>query len=424
MLNFPVPPVPAATAGVAWLRANVARFSDGETHTRRRAFVESELRRVRPETLRDGSGSPVARLAVALGLPSTVDADVALVAQCYQPHVPATVEADRAVGRLVTACGGVADEHTANRIGILVQAYATTALIEGRNPPVPVTRRIAPSGEIVEVDLTGRPFGEGVHACPGRAHALALAATDFHRLHYGSLPLVLPNAWDFASAAMLAEAGFPAIGTTSLGVAAAHGLMDAEGATMAETLDLAGKLVRLPVPITVDIESGFGMDPRELAAQLWELGVAGVNIEDAAGSPETHAHLIAGLKAGAPGLFVNARTDTYWLGIDRDSTLDRALRYADAGADGIFVPGLTSAPEIEALVNAIPLPLNLLAQRDIHTFADLGVRRISTGSLLFRAAMEATVRTATQVRDGLTPDIGLGYEAVQDLLSQTQKPVH
>ncbi|MGW4249693.1 hypothetical protein [Nocardia sp. NPDC004722] len=177
MLNYPVPSVPDATDGVAWLRANVVRFSEGETHTRRRALVEAALRGVDIDSLRTGAGTPTAKLAVTLGLSPEVEADVALVAPCYQPHMSVTAEADLAVARLVAACGGVADEVTANRIGLLVQAHAATAaLIEGRNPPVPTTRRIGPSGEVVEVDLTGRPFGEGRHACPGRLHALALAA--------------------------------------------------------------------------------------------------------------------------------------------------------------------------------------------------------------------------------------------------------
>ncbi len=421
MLSYPVPTVPEATDGVAWLRANVVRFSEGQTHTRRRALVEAELRGVDIEGLRVGAGTPAAKLAVALGLPPTVAVDVALVAQCYQPHVRITAEADRAVARLVAACGGVADEVTANRIGLLVQAHAaTTALIEGRNPPVPTTRRVAPSGEVVEVDLTGRPFGEGLHGCPGRAHAIVLAASAFHRMHHGDQPLVLPNAWDFASAATLVDAGFPAIGTTSLGVAAAHGLIDATGTTMVETLDLARKLVRLPVPITIDIESGFGADPRELAAQLWEIGVAGVNVEDTAANPVTHERIVGALKDGAPGLFVNARIDTHWLGVDRETTVDRALRYVDAGADGIFVPGLSTDPEIEALVRAVPVPVNLLAQRDIHTLAALGVRRISTGSLLFRAALEAAVQAAANVRDGRSEATTLSYAAVQNLTTQRQ----
>jgi 2-methylisocitrate lyase-like PEP mutase family enzyme len=420
--NYTVPAVPPADTGVAWLRAHVARFSDGADHRRRRALAEGFLAALDAESLHR-PGNPVANLAEALGLPRAVAADVAVVARSYQPHTPVTDTADAAVARLVEACDGVWDEATANRIGLLVQACdATIALIAGRRPPVPVTRRVAPSGETVEVDLATTPFGVGRHACPGRKHAEALAggALAFHRLHRGERPLLLPNAWDFASAAALVDAGFPAIGTTSLGVAATHGIPDAAGLALAETLALARRLVRLPVPVTVDIEAGFGSDPRELAAQLWELGVAGVNIEDGRGTrladPPEQAKLVRGLKDGAPGLFVNARVDTHWLAVGQDSTIDRALRYVDAGADGVFVPGLRDERGIAAAVHAVPAPVNVLAQLDIHTLAGLGVRRVSTGSLLFRAALGATVTAARAVRDGEPVADLPGYQEVQDLV--------
>jgi hypothetical protein len=175
--EFTVPPVPDAETGVAWLRASVVRFSSGAVHERRRALVEAELDKIDPEALRkERKSGPVEVLAEAMGLPSTVAADVETVAKSYQPHTVITVEADAAVERLVKVCGA-RDEVTANRIGLLVQACAATAaLIAGNDPPVPVTRRIAPDGSLVEVDLSEYPFGLGAHACPGRAHALALAA--------------------------------------------------------------------------------------------------------------------------------------------------------------------------------------------------------------------------------------------------------
>lgn len=184
---FVVPPAPDGSAGgVAWLRASVARFSNGAVHRRRRALAVAGLATVDPDALRlrasEGARGAVEVLAEALGLPADVADDVAAVARSYQLHTPITQEADRAVGRLVEACGGVTDEATANRIGLLVQACdATNALVanivSGRTgPPVPKTRRLAPDGTIVEVDLTEEPFGIGPHACPGRAHALALAA--------------------------------------------------------------------------------------------------------------------------------------------------------------------------------------------------------------------------------------------------------
>ncbi|MEU5696428.1 isocitrate lyase/phosphoenolpyruvate mutase family protein [Actinosynnema sp. NPDC020468] len=419
--EFTVPPVPRATTGVAWLRANVVRFSEGEDHARRREIVHRMLSTVDPNTL-DRPGHHVATLAEALGLPRTVVHDVERIARCYQPHLPTTEEADAAVARLVDIAGDW-DEATANRIGLLVQACdSTAALIAGHDTPVPTTRRVDRDGRVVVVPLEGRPFGEGPHACPGRAHAQALAAgaTRFRALHHGDRPLLLPNAWDFASAAALAQAGFPAVGTTSLGVAAANGLPDAAGVALPETLSLARKIARLPIPVTIDVEAGFGVDPHDLAAELYELGVAGVNIEDARGDtladPEHQAAIVARFKRGAPNLFVNARTDTHWLHVAQDETLDRVRRYADAGADGVFVPGLTDERAIAAVVAAVDVPVNTLAQLDFSTLADLGVRRVSTGSLLFRVALRAAVDTALGAKDDVLPTGIPGYQDIRDLI--------
>jgi 2-methylisocitrate lyase-like PEP mutase family enzyme len=245
----------------------------------------------------------------------------------------------------------------------------------------------------------------------------------FHSLHHGERPLLLPNAWDFASAAALCAAGFPAVGTTSLGVAAAAGVPDGEGATLDETVALARRIVGLPVPVTVDIEFGFGADLRELVAELASLGVAGVNIEDGRpggvlADPAEQALMVRAVKESAPGVFVNARVDTYWLGVDHQSTVERALRYRDAGADGVFVPGLVLENEIASVVAAVEVPLNVLhvPALGVDRLAELGVRRISTGSLLFRAALHAAVQAACAVRHGVPlADGGTRYAAVQAL---------
>jgi len=173
---YSVVPVPVADRGVAWLRSHVARFSEGAEHARRRQLAVRLLAGIPPASLRR-PGAPVANLAAALGLPRAVAGDVGVVASCYQPHVAVAAQADAAVARLVSACGGAWDEATAARIGLLVQAHdATNALIAGRRPPVPATRRIGPDGTELLVDLAATPFGAGRHACPGRDHALALAA--------------------------------------------------------------------------------------------------------------------------------------------------------------------------------------------------------------------------------------------------------
>ncbi len=183
---YTVPSVPPADHGVAWLRASVARFSSGADHARRRALAVDALATVDPDELRKAArnaAGPVEVLAEALGLPASVADDVAIVARSYQPHTTITVEADQAVERLV-ARHGTKDEATANRIALLVQACdATKALVAGRQPPVPATRRIGPDGTEYEVDLTDAPFGAGPHACPGRKHAEAITQglTSPHR---------------------------------------------------------------------------------------------------------------------------------------------------------------------------------------------------------------------------------------------------
>jgi 2-methylisocitrate lyase-like PEP mutase family enzyme len=413
LLSLPVPQVAAGETGVAWLRANVVRFSNGAEHARRRALTTELLANVEATTLDE--------LAGALGLPGSLG-DVAEIAPCYQPHEPITAAADAAVERLVQ----VRDESTAARIGLLVQAWAAThALAEHLRtgnpaPPVPITRRASGRG-LIEVSLAEHPFGSGAHACPGRELGSRIAKNmAFRAMHHQDEPLVLPNAWDFASAAALHAAGFRAIGTTSLGVAAAHGIPDGEGLAGEEAIALARLIGELPCPITVDLESGFGRRPDEVAELVAGLGVAGVNLEDGRphglAAPEEQAALISAVKQRAPGVFLNARVDTHWVGTAIEETVERARRYVDAGADGIFVPGVTEPADIAALAGLAPL--NVLAQqRTPEELGNLGVKRISTGSLLFRAALHHTVATALAVRDGANAGPAFGYGEVQALVS-------
>ncbi|WP_067830411.1 isocitrate lyase/PEP mutase family protein [Actinomadura kijaniata] len=244
---------------------------------------------------------------------------------------------------------------------------------------------------------------------------------QFRSLHHADTPLLLPNAWDHASAALLLAAGFEAVGTTSLGVAAAAGKPDASSATLAETLALAATLAPLPCPVTVDIEGGFG-DVAHLAGRLAALGVAGVNIEDGRpdgtlAEPAELQHAIRVIKETAPDLFVNARTDAFWLDTPDPlaAALDRAALYRDAGADGVFVPGVAEPADIAELT-ALGVPVNVLFLPGRHTVAelgDLGVRRVSTGSLLYRAALAAGVATARAVRDD--GEIPTGIPSYEDL---------
>jgi hypothetical protein len=221
-LFAPVPPVPfdVPPGSVAWLRASVARFSNGGDHVRRRALAVSLLGEVDVETLRDTAFDrttrlmgatdvdvmavlarpvPVGVLAEELGLPD-VAADVAGVAAAYHPHVTPDAGAEAALGRLVAACGGPT-ELAAARIGLLVQACDATAGLIGNalsaslagkpadllaDPPVLSTRRRI-DGSDVSVSLAGTPFGAGPRACPGSRHALALATGVLEALRGFSL---------------------------------------------------------------------------------------------------------------------------------------------------------------------------------------------------------------------------------------------
>nr|BFD87197.1 hypothetical protein StreXyl84_65980 [Streptomyces sp. Xyl84] len=490
-----VPELPAADGGPAgadgaWLRATVARFSSGEAHRRRRALVEAELARLEPATLRRAvAAGPegevrvrvVRTLAEALGMPDpgAVAEAVTVVAGAYFGGADAA--ADEAVARLVAQLVPVpadeaALEAAANRIGLLVQACtATAALVEAAAgsdvplarvlrevPPVAALRRVATratrvagrdiaEGDVVLLDLATAnrvhpvplTFGAPPRLCPGRAHALAMAdgllqrpRTPFACLHDQETPLLLPNAWDYASAAVLAAEGFRAIGTTSLGVAAAAGLPDGAAATAEETLALARRLGQGSFLFTVDIEGGFSDDPEEvaeLARKLYDAGAAGINLEDGRSDStlapvELHAAKIAAVKAAVPALFVNARTDTYWLGCQEEETGARLAVYEQAGADGAFVPGLSDPDRIAALTATLTVPLNILYTPTgpaITDLAALGVRRISLGSLLYRNALAAAVTTARAIRDGLPTELAaLSYAEVQALGAPAGTPRH
>lgn len=246
----------------------------------------------------------------------------------------------------------------------------------------------------------------------------------FADLHTGPLPLLLPNVWDLPSGLSLAAAGYPALGTTSFGVAVSHGVPDGGGATREWNLALARSLVRLPVLVSIDSEDGYSDEPAEVAAyvaQLAALGVVGVNLEDSAAGrlvdPGRFAAKVAAVKALTPDVFVNARVDTYWFHQDETvaATLARATAYVAAGADGIFVPGLAEDQAIRSIADGLSVPLNVLPMpgRSLPELAALGVRRVSTGSLPYRAAVAAAVDAAAAVRDGTTPPASVPYHDLQ-----------
>lgn len=231
----------------------------------------------------------------------------------------------------------------------------------------------------------------------------AFRQLPFHQLHRPGEPFVLPCAWDVASARLFAEAGHPAIGTTSLGVAAGIGAADEDRETLTAMADLIGNISgALPKALlTCDFEDGYSDDPGAVVDNLrGSFAVNGINIEDSARghlvAPEALADKVSAIKEAFPGLFVNARIDTYWTGQDNlGDTLERMRCYVDSGADGIFVPGDLDLDVITRIVEVCPVPVNVLASPRFsrNQLAESGVARISTGSLLYRTAISAAVQS-------------------------------
>lgn len=253
---------------------------------------------------------------------------------------------------------------------------------------------------------------------------------SFRDLHYAGTPLLLPNAWDAGSAIAFADEGFTAVGTTSFGVGAAAGRPDGARASKDATTRLVRALSGLPCYVSADIEDGYDDDdPGEVAGYVAALGAAGVNIEDSTDerlvSAPRHAAKVAEIKRQAPEVFVNARIDNYWLGQEASlpAVLERAAAYVAAGADGIFVPGVTAPADIEALAAAISVPLNVLVlpALSLGELGRLGVRRVSTGSLPYRAAVDAAVAVAAAVRDGRSPAAATPYPQAQARLAKYAK---
>jgi 2-methylisocitrate lyase-like PEP mutase family enzyme len=242
------------------------------------------------------------------------------------------------------------------------------------------------------------------------------AARAFRGLHHDGL-LVLPNAWDAGSARLIESLGTKAIATTSAAVAWSHGYADGDllpvGLLRATVASIA-RVIR--VPLSVDVEGGYSDAPAavgEVVAAVVDAGGVGINIEDGTRAPDLLCAKIEQAKGAARKLgvevFVNARTDVYLSSLVPEAqrleeTVARAERYRAAGADGIFVPGLIEPAEIQAVVAAVPLPLNLLAWPGLPAGAELaalGVRRLSAGSGLARAVLgRAAALTTAFLRDG------------------------
>jgi 2-methylisocitrate lyase-like PEP mutase family enzyme len=225
-------------------------------------------------------------------------------------------------------------------------------------------------------------------------------------------PLLLPNAWDVATARAVVAAGFPVVATTSGGVAATLGYADHEGAPGDEMLAADARIARgVEVPVTVDAEAGYGMEPAELVAALRTMGAAGCNLEDtdwAAGAlraPERHAEWLGALRQAASadgyGLVINARIDVFLegflAGADPETqaelvpeALRRANAYVEAGVDCVYPIALSETGALRRFMAEAPGPVNVIRLPQMPSLAELGAMgaaRVSWATLLHREAM-------------------------------------
>lgn len=281
---------------------------------------------------------------------------------------------------------------------------------------------------------------------PNAAAPLGARAAELRRLHHEDTPLVLPNAWDVPSARVLAtHPRCRAVGTSSAGISATRGYAEigypaGESIPRAEMLEEISRITAAAdLPVTADLESGYGDTPGDVAATITAAvtaGAVGANLEDAAcdgglfaldeAADRIRAARDAAEAAGV-GMVINARTDTYWRRIgepeDRfERTIERLRAYLAAGADCAFAPGLTDPETIAALVAGLGGPLNVLAQPGTPPVAqlrELGVARLSVGSGPARAAVTHTQALAAELFEAGTYsaiDAALPYTELADLL--------
>lgn len=235
----------------------------------------------------------------------------------------------------------------------------------------------------------------------------AIKAKIFLELHKKAKILVLPNAWDATSAQIFEQAGFSAIGTTSAGIANVLGYAEPEHIPRDEMLKAIARIVKaVTVPVTADIEAGYSSTPEGVAETIKMViaaGAVGVNTEDTPGnekevvqSVENQVERIKAARAAASFPFViNARTDLYLFNLGDPNTrlkeiIHRGNAYLEAGADCIFVPGVSDSAIITSLVHEIRGPINILANAGVpavSTLERLGVKRVSVGSGPMRATL-------------------------------------
>jgi 2-methylisocitrate lyase-like PEP mutase family enzyme len=240
---------------------------------------------------------------------------------------------------------------------------------------------------------------------------------EFRRLHASGC-FVIPNPWDAGSARMLVRLGFPALATTSSGMAWSRGTSD-NHVPLDQVLEhFRAIAAAVPVPVNGDFEHGFAVEPEGVAtnvAAAVETGIAGVSIEDSTGDPDRPLFDAAlavervraarqAIDRGGRDVLLTGRSEGFIVGrSDLDETLRRLTAYAEAGADCLYAPGIRSTSDIAAVVKAVaPKPVNVLVTGSFASVADLaalGVRRISVGGALARAAWAGFIAAATEIAE-------------------------
>ena len=239
----------------------------------------------------------------------------------------------------------------------------------------------------------------------------------FHRLHKSGC-FVIPNPWDVGSARLLAQLGFPALATTSSGFAWSLGRADNHVSVDEALGHFRSLAASVDVPVNGDFEGGFATGPdgvaRNVAAAV-TTGIAGLSIEDSTGDPASPLvdftlaveRILAARRAiddSGTGVLLTARSEGFIVGRpDLAETVRRLTAFAEAGADCLYAPGLRSLEDIETVVRAVaPRPVNVLAGSDFVTVAELarlGVRRVSVGGALARAAWAGFLEAATEIAE-------------------------
>lgn len=260
--------------------------------------------------------------------------------------------------------------------------------------------------------------------------------TQFTELHTQASPLILPNVWDASSAALFQRLGAPAVATSSAALAWSLGYADGSTIPRNELLAATARILRvLTIPLTLDLEDGYSENPKDVAylvSELANMGVVGINLEDGTKPAQMLAQKIESCRQalGNSPLFINARTDVYLRELAkgseaRDLTLVRALMYRSAGANGLFVPGLTSVEDTAYIVERTDMPVNLMLLPNMPTIPELaaaGARRFTAGPANFlsaygHACASTSALLKTQNADALFMGEVLEYGEMNTLFS-------